>query len=404
MNTTGETFSDVQGKYQILGLEPGRYELQIVPSTGYEAIFSKGGHNLAHQPVGSGSLEGAPHSDQIISIRGYAEDLISELDFGLDNKQLTNVYTTIKLAGATDEVVVDVAYGNTTAIPAQSTVLKVQLDPNVTYLGASHPAVVYHASGHALTLNLATLTTKDQHFSVRVEIDPTKLTGDTIRYHSFNFVSTISTTTLPEITNLDNVDSIDQRIITVGDIYGKVYHDKDNLLGRNPNSDKNLSEYPVLLKNADGNVIASTTTNAAGAYVFLNVKPGTYTIEAPETGDYHSFGAFVGTLTGTALSTGTVASASVITLNVEADTIYADYDFSVITLPSVLKGTIKLTNALPLQSIEVVLKDATKKMVKKVYSDTSGAYEFTDVDAGTYSISYTVPTTYQADSANVGTL
>ncbi|MDR2415921.1 MAG: DUF11 domain-containing protein [Candidatus Peribacteria bacterium] len=47
MNTTGETFTDVQGKYSILGLEPGRYELHIVPNAGYDSIFSKGGKNLS---------------------------------------------------------------------------------------------------------------------------------------------------------------------------------------------------------------------------------------------------------------------------------------------------------------------------------------------------------------------
>jgi hypothetical protein len=187
----------------------------VVPSTGYESFFSKGGKNMGSFAVGSGSLQGATSAEKIISIRGYAEDLISELDFGLDNKELTNIYTTINLAGASDEVVLDIAYGNTTAIPAENTTLKVQLDPNVNYLGASNPSVVYDTSGHYVTLNLGTLTAKEQHFSIRVEIDPIKLTGDTIRYYSFNFVTTISTTTLPEITIIDNIDSIDQRIITV---------------------------------------------------------------------------------------------------------------------------------------------------------------------------------------------
>jgi hypothetical protein len=69
-----------------------------------------------------------------------------------------------------------------------------------------------------------------------------------------------------------------------------------------------------------------------------------------------------------------------------------------------LRGKVELTNAIPLQSIEVVLKDATGTIVKKVYTDTSGAYEFTSVESGTYSISYTVPNAYQAESATIGTL
>ncbi|GHV26141.1 hypothetical protein FACS1894176_06260 [Bacteroidia bacterium] len=56
-NLTGEVLTDVDGKYQIINLEPGYYELETLPTTGYEALFSKGGKNLTYQAVGSGSLE-----------------------------------------------------------------------------------------------------------------------------------------------------------------------------------------------------------------------------------------------------------------------------------------------------------------------------------------------------------
>jgi hypothetical protein len=206
---------------------------------------------------------------------------------------LTNVYTKIRIAGTAEDVALDVEYGNTTAIPAQAVTLQIQLDPHVIYKSSSSTGASYDASGHKVVVKMAELTTNNNHFTLNVELDTTALTGDTIRYHSFNFVSTIETTTLPEITNLDNVSSIDQRIITVGDIYGKVYEDKDKLLGRNSARDKILASYPLVLKNLTGEIIATTVTNASGAYEFLNVKPGTYTIEVPETGDYHSFGAFL---------------------------------------------------------------------------------------------------------------
>ncbi|MDR2190998.1 MAG: hypothetical protein LBP53_07730 [Candidatus Peribacteria bacterium] len=242
MQITGEVQTDVDGHYQIIGLEPGRYELQLFPLTGYDSVFSKGGKNLTAQAVGSGSLDGATDKDKIISIRGYAEDTISELDFGLDNTALTNVYTKIKLAGTQDEAVtLDVEYGNTTNINAKSVLLQIQLDPNVIYVNTSHPHAVYDSTQHKVSLSLGELTANQQHFSINVRLDTTALTGDTIRYHAFNFVSTISTATLPEITNLDNIASIDQRIITVGDIYGNVYEDKDKLLGRNPLRDEMLS-------------------------------------------------------------------------------------------------------------------------------------------------------------------
>jgi protocatechuate 3,4-dioxygenase beta subunit len=399
---SGETFTNVEGKYQIVNLEPGTYTLSIAPSAGYENVFSKGGINLSNRPIGSGSLQGGD-KDTITAIKGYAEDLISDLDFGLDNKDFTNVYTKIALAGYTDAVAIDVEYGNTTNILAQGVQLQIKLDSNVLYSGASNANVKYDATGHQLLLSLGDLSTKNNHFTLFVTIDPTKLTEDTIRYHSFNFVSSIQTTTLPEITNLDNVDSIDQRIVMVGDIYGKVYNDSDRVLGRNPVKDKGLSGYLVELRTTTGMVVKTAFTNAAGQYQFLNVKPDTYHLSAPAIGDYHNFGSFLGVLSGTATMTGRVIDTSTLEIPVVADMVYADNDFSVITLTSSLSGTVTLDTGVPLQGIEVQLWD-TAAIVAKVYTDSGGNYTFTKVDKGTYSIKYVLPSMYLAQQAFVGSL
>lgn len=265
--------------------------------------------------------------------------------------------TKISLAGVVNnDVALDVEYGNTTSLPAQGVVLQVKLDPNVLYKSASNAAVSYDTAGHQLLFNVGTLSSNHNHFTVNVELDTSKLTGDTIRYHAFNFVSAISTTTLPEITMVDNISSIDQRLITVGDIYGKVYRDKDTLLGRNPATDQGVANYEVELRDLTGNLIQLSTTSPSGAYSFMNVKPGTYSITVAASGDYHNFGAFMGVLSGTATpATGNILSPSTIELEVKADTLYADNDFSLKTLPSALKGTITLNTGLPLQSIAVQL-------------------------------------------------
>jgi hypothetical protein len=187
---------------------------------------------------------------------------------------LTNVATKISLAGVVnDEIALDVEYGNTSSLPAQGVLLQVKLDPNVIYTSASNTAVSYDASGHLLILDIGTLNSNHNHFTVTVELDKTKLTGDTIRYHAFNFVSTISTSTLPEITMIDNISSIDQRLITVGDIYGKVYRDKDQLLGRNPTTDQEIAQYTVELRDLTGSLIKTAITSVAGEYSFMNIKP-----------------------------------------------------------------------------------------------------------------------------------
>jgi hypothetical protein len=104
--------------------------------------------------------------------------------------------------------------------------------------------------------------------------------------------------------------------------------------------------------------------------------------------------------------TGTRISPSTLQIEVQADTMYAGNDFSVITYPSVLKGTISLANAdtTPLQAIEVALKADNGEVVQKAHTNTSGEYAFMQVDSGTYTIEYVLPTYYEAQSAMAGTL
>ncbi|MDR2190999.1 MAG: hypothetical protein LBP53_07735 [Candidatus Peribacteria bacterium] len=97
-------------------------------------------------------------------------------------------------------------------------------------------------------------------------------------------------------------------------------------------------------------------------------------------------------------------SPSTLQLEVQADTIYAENHFSVITLPSVLKGTIALDSDMPLHAIEVHLKAPNGKLLQTAYTNTSGEYAFMQVEAGEYSITYVLPSYYTAESANVGTL
>lgn len=399
---TGEIQTDVEGKYQIINLDPGTYELQIVPNIGYETVYSKAGYNLDNEIKGKGSLEGWTDKRKIIEIKWYSEERIQGLDFALDNKELTNVYTNIKLAGYTDVVSLDVEYGNTTTIPAAWTTLKISLDPNVIYKGSSNKNLVYQEDKHELLFNIWNLTTKDNHFTINVEIDSSKLTEETIRYHSFNFVSTIETKTLPEITKLDNISTIDQRIVMVGDVSGKVYLDKDGVLGWNEDKDEVLSGYTVELRSMSWTVEKTVTTSSTGYYEFINIKPGLYQLVVPETWHYQSLASFPGIIGATAITTGESLNISTIQLEVNSATTYENFDFSLKLLPSSLGGKISLSNGLPLEYIEVLLQNDNWEQ-EKSFTNASGDYVFA-VEAGTYSLSYILPPAYVAHIASVGNL
>ena len=59
-----------------------------------------------------------------------------------------------------------------------------------------------------------------------------------------------------------------------------------------------LAGVTIQLKNAQGNVVAQTTTNAQGEYEFTNLRPGTYTIVELQPAGYLDGEEHVGSLGG----------------------------------------------------------------------------------------------------------
>lgn len=98
-----------------------------------------------------------------------------------------------------------------------------------------------------------------------------------------------------------------------GTVTGTVYNDNNNNGAYNVGTDGTLPNVSVELVNGSGTVVATTVTNASGAYTFSNVALGTYTARVVTTDT--DLGARVATAPATASASVTVTAGATSTQN-----------------------------------------------------------------------------------------
>lgn len=137
-----------------------------------------------------------------------------------------------------------------------------------------------------------------------------------------------------------------------------------------------LTGITITLKDSDGNTVDTTTTAlVTGAYSFSNVTVGSYTLNVAATDDY------------LALST-----ASVVTENTTTTTNLVQY-WAVGDIAGVLQDEDETKRA----GIVVTLKDAEGTVIDTVETTAvTGAFEFTDIPIGTYTLNVPATATYYA--------
>jgi SdrD B-like domain len=188
-------------------------------------------------------------------------------------------------------------------------------------------------------------------------------------------------------------------------------------LQHNDGSSSGLAGVTVTLKDAVGNVLGTTTTNANGYYQFAPLGAGTYNVILTPPAGYTLSPANVGgdrTIDSNGLPNSTNDSAQV--------TLPSDYsgdetiDFGLVPPPQ-RTGAIGDTvwvdvNADGLQhndgsssglaGVKVTLKDAGGTVLGTTTTDANGYYQFTGLGAGTYNVIVTPPAGYTLSPANVG--
>ncbi len=166
-------------------------------------------------------------------------------------------------------------------------------------------------------------------------------------------------------------------------------------------NDKPLEGVSITLLNAQGNVVAQTTTNASGQYKFDELLPGIYTIREVTPPGLLEGDAHVGTIKD--ITIGVSDGGSIITnIALPAGGNGVHYDFCEAS-PATISGNVyhdksndgvRNANEPGIGNVTVALQNKSGTTVATTTTNSAGAYTFTNVLPGDYQIVETQPTGY----------
>ena len=167
---------------------------------------------------------------------------------------------------------------------------------------------------------------------------------------------------------------------------GKVYYDA-NESSSFDNGEDPFKDITVELVGADGNVVATTKTDADGNYSFTGLDAGTYTVKVTKAGE-------IAELTQTEDPDGTKDNASgAITLNAD-NPVRENVNFGYIKKHAISgnvyldqnRDKTKNTGDIDLSGVTVKLLDKDGNVVGTTTTDKDGNYSFTGLNDGTYTV------------------
>eukprot|EP00124_Ichthyophonus_hoferi_P005744 Ihof_evm2s932 gene=Ihof_evmTU2s932 len=259
-----------------------------------------------------------------------------------------------------------------------------------------------------------------------ISVTPTQRGSSASVVSTSSVETTTSTTTVaPTVTiaaasTLYNPSQIGPSVVYLDGNNNQIYDDNDTPI---PNVD-------VTLLNKRGEIVATTTTNVNGTYVFPNLAPGIYTVKVDTTtvpagyisirrgaqyttvlGEGQTFtngnfcfeklptatigpapdlvpGTYTVRLNVTTIPANTTPQREKFTVTLKPGQTFAGAQASFCLKPrpkSEICGTITKDGA-PLGNVTVILTDSTGKEIAIIKTDASGNYVFPKVNAGTYTV------------------
>ncbi len=195
-------------------------------------------------------------------------------------------------------------------------------------------------------------------------------------------------------------------------ISGNVWADADgDKSGVDTNAgDEYLEGVTILLLNDAGDEVARTTTDVNGDYSFVELAPGTYSVQQIHPDGYIDGGQHAGTIDGQVV--GDVAQNLLSNITLSSGDAAVNYDFCE-HIPASLKGTVyhdRNDNGVQddgeegIEGVLIQLFDADGNVVQETRTDAAGDYCFEDLVAGEYKIRETQPTGYSDGKDSVGTI
>ena len=185
--------------------------------------------------------------------------------------------------------------------------------------------------------------------------------------------------------------------VTIGDF---AWVDSDGN-GQQDAGETGLASVVVSLYNSNGVVVATTNTSAAGAYLFADALPGTYTVGFSAPAGYLLTQSNIGAdVTDSDPISGTNRTASFILASGQTN-LTLDAGFY---LPASLSGSVFIdvdgdgvddpedTTGIP--GVTILLRDASSNVVASTTTDALGAYSFVNLAPGSYIVEQILPGDY----------
>ncbi|WP_348697802.1 SdrD B-like domain-containing protein [Duganella fentianensis] len=202
--------------------------------------------------------------------------------------------------------------------------------------------------------------------------------------------------------------SVDAGVVAAATIGDKVWIDKNGNGLQDDGSDSGKAGVTVELRNAAGNVVKTTTTDASGNYKF-SVEAGTYSVSVKAPTGYTLTTAGAGS--DRALDSNADASGNLGTVTVAAGQSVTNFDAGLYQKATIgdkvwydTNGDgIKQSTELGAANVTVALLNEKGVVVATDVTDSSGAYLFTDLGPGKYSVKFTAPSGYMFTKQDQGT-
>jgi serine-aspartate repeat-containing protein C/D/E len=163
-----------------------------------------------------------------------------------------------------------------------------------------------------------------------------------------------------------------------------------------------LKNVVIELRNAAGQVIATTKTDANGEYRFEGLAPGDYQVHEIQPTGYYDGEERVGTAGGALDAVDTIFD-----IHLDAGMQATQYDFCE-HLPGSISGRVVVCDDsinevdVPIPGVQVDLLGANGQVLAITTTDADGRYSFTDLAPGTYSVREHQPDEYFDDEAHIG--
>ncbi len=219
---------------------------------------------------------------------------------------------------------------------------------------------------------------------------------------------TTGKTIVTTLTGGENDLSWDAGLYQLASIGDKVWLDA-NKNGIQDAGETGMSGVSVNLLNSAGAVIATTTTNTSGNYLFSNLAPGDYAIQvaapsgyvfsAKDQGSNDALDSDVDSLTGKTVLTSLTSGQNDLSWDAGlylnkarlGDTVWEDMNYN----------GIQDAGEAGISGVKVYLRNTAGTILQTTYTDANGKYGF-DVDAGTYQVQVVKPSGYYVTKQDQG--